>query len=86
MRSEIVRDILRNTPKHLELYLRLKNIIFTRVKETARIIKFLILFIRLLGTPSWNIVIDKPNLYQYLYKWRMGLKTSWEVAKILRLK
>lgn len=41
------------------------------------------LFLNLLGTSNWYHGVDKPNLYERIYKWRLGVNTSWEVAKII---
>ena len=37
----------------------------------------------LLGTPNYYKGIDKPTFLQWLYKWRLNLKTAIEVDKIL---
>lgn len=40
-------------------------------------------FWSMLYSANWYQGIDKPNFYQKYYKWRLGIKTSWEVAKII---
>jgi hypothetical protein len=48
-----------------------------------KIIKRILYIPHLLGSRNWYIGVDKPNLFQYLYKWRIGIKTAWEVSKII---
>jgi hypothetical protein len=38
-------------------------------------------FFRLLGTANWYQGIDKPNLWQYLFIWRVSPKTALKIAK-----
>jgi hypothetical protein len=43
----------------------------------------LIFFLKLLGTRNYYEGVDKPNPYQWIYKWRIGVKTAWKVACII---
>lgn len=45
--------------------------------------KKLLFVLNLTGTKAWYQGVDKPNIWQRLYKWRTSLKTSIEIYKIL---
>lgn len=45
------------------------------------IMRCLILFFKLWGTANWYQGIDKPTLWQRIYKWRISPKTAWTLAK-----
>lgn len=37
-------------------------------------------FFSLWGTRNWYEGIDKPNLWQWIYKWRISPSTAWSVS------
>lgn len=39
-------------------------------------------FLNYFGTANWYHGIDKPTFWQKIYKWRLGFKTSWALAKM----
>ena len=45
--------------------------------------KAIIFFFTILGTPNWYHRIDKPTLYQRIYKWRIGIKMAFKLTGIL---
>lgn len=45
-------------------------------------IKTFLLSLRLLYAANWYQGVDKPNLWQRFYKWRIGFKTAYKVANI----
>lgn len=47
--------------------------------------RFLRLFFSLLGSPNWYQGIDKPTLWQWIYKWRIGFRTAYTIAKEIHL-
>lgn len=40
-------------------------------------------FIQILGSSNWYHGIDKPNFWQFIYQWRIGVKTAYELTKLL---
>jgi hypothetical protein len=55
------------------------------MKTIIKYYKFTRCFFKLLGCRNWYVKIDKPNLYQWIYKWRISPKTAYECAKIIWL-
>ena len=47
------------------------------------IIRRFICFFKLLGTSNYYRGVDKPNVWQWLYSWRLSVKTAWKLACIL---
>lgn len=43
-------------------------------------VKRIFFVINLWGTASWYKGIDKPTLWQRVYKWRISPKTAWTLA------
>ena len=43
-------------------------------------IQRIMFFIQLWGTANWYEGIDKPTLWQRIYKWRISPKTAWKIA------
>ena len=44
--------------------------------------KKILFILKYFGGKNWHEGIDKPNLYQYIYKWRLGLKTINEIYEL----
>ena len=51
-----------------------------------RYLNFIRSFFNFIGTRNWYIGIDKPTLYQRVFKWRLGVITSFKLAKQIWLK
>lgn len=47
-----------------------------------KLFKKIIFFINFIGTPNWYQGIDKPTFYEWIYKWRIGFKTTKELWSI----
>ena len=47
--------------------------------------KAFILFFKYLGSANWYHGIDKPTLWQRIYKWRIGPSTAWALVKLIIL-
>ncbi|MFS0489924.1 hypothetical protein [Leadbetterella byssophila] len=45
------------------------------------VVRCLISFFNYWGTANWYQGIDKPTLWQRIYKWRISPKTAWTLAK-----
>ena len=45
--------------------------------------KAVLFFLRFVGTRNYGIGIETPTVWQWLYKWRIGPKTAWRVAKLI---
>ena len=48
-------------------------------------LRFIICIYKLVGTRNWYEGIDKPNIYQWIYRWRVSLGTAIKVSKIIWL-
>jgi hypothetical protein len=46
-------------------------------------IQFTRCFLNLIGTRNWYEGIDKPNFIQWIYKWRVSIKTAFKISKII---
>lgn len=46
-------------------------------------IEHIIFIFNLWGTPNWYKGIDTPTFWQWVYKWRISLKTAIEISNIL---
>jgi len=43
----------------------------------------IIFTLKLAGTRGWYEGVDKPNFYQWIFGWRVSIKTAYKVAKII---
>ena len=60
----------------------MKNTIFNKFpKQPYTIVRCFLSFFNYLGTANWYQGIDKPTLWQRIYKWRISPKTAWTLAK-----
>jgi hypothetical protein len=47
--------------------------------------RFLRLFFSLLWGANWYVGVDRPNVWQWLYGWRIGFRTAFEVSRKINL-
>lgn len=50
---------------------------------TNSLLKRVLCFMKLAGTRNYYQGIDKPTFWQWLFKWRLSVKTAWKVSKII---
>jgi hypothetical protein len=50
--------------------------------EKLIVIRRCIFALKFVGSPNWYQGIDKPTFAEWLYKWRIGWGTAWQLAKI----
>jgi hypothetical protein len=44
------------------------------------ILKRILMTLDFWGTPNWYKGVDEPTFSQWLWKWRVGLKTAWQLS------
>jgi hypothetical protein len=56
------------------------SVVFRQIKACFKRSFFVLI---LFGTANWYQGIDKPTIWQWLYKWRTSFRTSIKIDKIL---
>ena len=46
----------------------------------SKIVRCFIAWFTFVGTANWYKGVDKPTLWQKLYKWRISPKTAWKLS------